>query len=436
MANDTTRRDRPAWRANLNDPSQTIVIVGAARTAIGKYGGAFKNTPAHELGAAAIRGAMERAGVTPDMVDEVVMGQVGEVGYDAYNARRCALVAGLPVFSTALNVNRLCGSGMQAIWTGALEILSGAARVVVAGGDENMTMQPFLDYGARLDGLKLGNRTVLDGTLTLVTDPFGRYPMGETAERVAGRYNVSREDQDRFALTSQQRAIAAIRSGYFEEQIVPVTVREGKREVEFKADEHPRETTLEKLASLPPVFRQGAGANPANPRNVNAPESLVEGMRPLPTVTAGNSSGINDAAAAVVLMTEEQARAEGRRPLMRLAAVAVAGIEPEIMGVAPIYAIRSVLTAMRMSPKDLDVIELNEAFAAQALPVMREAELDPERVNPDGGAIALGHPIGATGAILTVKALYWLKRNHGNWALVTMCIGGGQGIAAIFQNCD
>jgi acetyl-CoA C-acetyltransferase len=420
----------------MNDPSQTIVVVGAARTAIGKYGGAFKNTPAHELGAAAIRAAMERGAVTADMVDEVVMGQVGEVGPDAYNARRCALAAGLPVTSTAMNVNRLCGSGLQAIWTGALEILSGAARIVVAGGDENMTRQPFLDYGARLDGFKLGDRTVVDGTLSLVTDPFGRYPMGETAERVAGRYNVSREEQDRWALRSQQRAAAAIRSGYFAEQIVPVNVREGKREVEVKTDEHPRETTLEKLAALPTVFRKGAGPNPANPANVNTPEALVEGARPLPTVTAGNSSGINDAGAAVVLMTEERARAEGRRPLMRMAAAAVAGYEPEIMGIVPIYAVRSVLNAMRMKPNDLDVIELNEAFAAQVLPIMRETELDPERVNPDGGAIALGHPIGATGAILTVKALYWLKRNKAEWALVTMCIGGGQGIAAIFQNCD
>jgi acetyl-CoA C-acetyltransferase len=364
------------------------------------------------------------------------MGQVGEVGADAYNARRCALAAGLPVTSTAMNVNRLCGSGLQAIWTGALEILSGAARIVVAGGDENMTRQPFLDYGARLDGFKLGDRTVVDGTLSLVTDPFGRYPMGETAERVAGRYNVSREEQDRWALRSQQRAAAAIRSGYFAEQIVPVNVREGKREVEVKTDEHPRETTLEKLAALPTVFRKGAGPNPANPANVNTPEALVEGARPLPTVTAGNSSGINDAGAAVVLMTEERARAEGRRPLMRMAAAAVAGYEPEIMGIVPIYAVRSVLNAMRMKPNDLDVIELNEAFAAQVLPIMRETELDPERVNPDGGAIALGHPIGATGAILTVKALYWLKRNKAEWALVTMCIGGGQGIAAIFQNCD
>jgi acetyl-CoA C-acetyltransferase len=215
-----------------------------------------------------------------------------------------------------------------------------------------------------------------------------------------------------------------------------MTVREGKHEVEVKTDEHPRETTLEKLGALPPVFRKGAGANPANPANVNTPEALVEGARPLPTVTAGNSSGINDAGAAVVLMTEERARAEGRRPLMRMAAAAVAGYEPEIMGIVPIYAVRSVLNAMRMKPNDLDVIELNEAFAAQVLPIMRETELDPERVNPDGGAIALGHPIGATGAILTVKALYWLKRNKAEWALVTMCIGGGQGIAAIFQNCD
>jgi acetyl-CoA C-acetyltransferase len=435
MANDIARRDRPAWRANLNDPSQTIVIVGAARTAIGKYGGAFKNTPAHELGAAAIRAAMERAGVTAEMVDEVVMGQVGEVGGDAYNARRCALAAGLPVTSTAMNVNRLCGSGLQAIWTGAQEILIGAARIVVAGGDENMTMQPFLDYGAR-DGYKLGNRTLVDGTISLVTDPFGRYQMGETAERVAGRYNVSREDQDRFALTSQQRATAAIRAGYFAEQITPVMVREGKREVEFVTDEHPRETTLEKLASLPPAFRSTKSPDPSNPANVNDPQALVPGSRPLPSVTAGNSSGINDAGAAVVLMTEEQARAEGRRPLLRLAAAAVAGVDPEIMGIGPIYSIRSVLNAMRMSPNDVDVTELNEAFAAQALPVIRETELDPERVNPNGGAIALGHPIGATGAILTVKMVYELKRRQAEWGLVTMCIGGGQGIAALFQNCE
>ncbi len=381
--------------------TETVVIVGSARTAIGRFGGAFAHTPAHELGAAAIQAALAQARVTPDEVDEVVMGQVGQVGPDAYNARRCAIAAGLPVTSTAQTVNRLCSSGMQAIWTGALSILTGNASIVVAGGDENMTMQPFLDYSAR-DGYALGNHTLLDGTLSLLADPFERYQMGCTAENVAERYGISRADQDAWALESQRRAGAAIEAGYFRAQIVPVTVRKGKEQVAIEADEHPRpSTTPEALAKLKPAFREGG------------------------SVTPGNSSGINDAAAAVVLMRESEAQRRGLTPSLRFLGCAVAGVAPEIMGVGPTPAVRKVLSRLDLRLDEMDLIELNEAFAAQVLAVMRETGMDPERVNVNGGAIALGHPIGATGAILVIKLQHELARRGGRYGLVTMCIGGG-----------
>jgi acetyl-CoA C-acetyltransferase len=387
-----------------------IVIIDGARTPIGKYGGSFKDTPAHLLGAAAIKAALDRAGVEPEQVDEVIMGQVGQVGPDAFNARRCALEAGLPTTSTALNVNRLCGSGLQAIWTGAMEILAGQAQVVVAGGDENMTRQPFLDYEAR-SGYALGNRSLVDGTLSLVTDPFGCYPMGATAETVAQRYQVSREEQDCFALRSQQRAAQAMQRCYFRDQIVPIPVKEKKAEREVTTDEHVRpQTTLETLAKLRPAFREGG------------------------SVTAGNSSGINDAGAAVVVTSQQKAAAEGWTPWLRLVEVAVAGVEPEVMGYAPTFAIQKVLKQAGMTPEHIDLMELNEAFAAQAVPVIRDTGFAEEKVNPNGGAIALGHPVGATGAILTIKLMHELKRRGQEYGLVTMCIGGGQAIAAIFQN--
>jgi acetyl-CoA C-acetyltransferase len=390
--------------------TRDIVILGGARTPIGKYGGSFKDTPAHQLGAIAIKEALQRTGVRNDQVDEVIMGQIGQVGPDAYNARRCALEAGLPTTSTAMNVNRLCGSGLQAIWTAAMEIMSGQAEVVVAGGDENMTMQPFLDYDAR-KGYGLGNRTLVDGTLSLVTDPFGCYPMGATAENVAERYRVTRQEQDEFALRSQQRASEAIHGCLFREQIVPVTVKERKEMRTVDKDEHVRpETTLESLAKLKPAFREGG------------------------SVTAGNSSGINDAAAAVVVTSAPRAAAEGWEPALRLIQVAFAGIEPEVMGYAPTFAIKKVLDQAGMEPKDIALMELNEAFAAQAVPVVRDSGFDMDRVNVNGGAIALGHPVGATGAILTIKLLYELKRRQEEYGLVTMCIGGGQAIAAIVQN--
>ena len=383
-----------------------VVVVGAARTAIGSYGGSLSGIDAYKLGAVTIKESLNRAGVEPGEVDEVVMGQIGQVGPDAYNARRCALEAGLPTSTTAMNVNRLCSSGLQAIITGAQQVMLGSADIVVAGGDENMSSQPFLDYQAR-DGWRLGPRKVLDGTLSLVSDPFGGYPMGATAEKVADRYDISREMQDKFAAESQRRAAVAIKNGLFEDDIVGV---ERPRDNPFLVDEHPRpNTTVETLARLRPVFAKGG------------------------SVTAGNSSGINDGAASMVLMSEKTAEARGAEPLLRLVAWAVSGIDPEVMGYAPALAVPKVLEKAGLTLDDIDLIELNEAFAAQAVAVIRDAGLDPEKTNIDGGAIALGHPVGATGAILTIKLMRALERIDGRRGIVTMCIGGGQGMAAIFE---
>ncbi len=384
-----------------------MVIVGGARTAIGRFGGGLKDVDAYELGAAVIREALARSGVDAGSVEEVVMGQVGQVGADAYNARRCAITAGIPASSTALNVNRLCSSGLQAIVTGAQEILTGQVDVVVAGGDESMSRQPFLEYGAR-DGWRLGERRLVDGTLSLVTDPFGGYPMGFTAELVAERYGVSREEQDAFAARSQQRAVAAIEAGHFADEILPISVPRANEP--FATDEHPRAgTTVDTLAKLKPVFKTDG------------------------TVTAGNSAGINDGAAAVVLMRASEAARRGLAPRLRLISWAVSGIEPEVMGYAPAFAIPNALEKAGLTLQDIDLVELNEAFAAQAVAVVRDVGLDPETVNVSGGAIALGHPVGATGAILTVKLLYALERLGLRRGIVTMCIGGGQGMAAVFE---
>lgn len=386
-----------------------VVIVGGARTAIGTFGGAFKNTPAYQLGAAAVRAALTRAQVNADEVDEVVLGCVGQVGPDAFNARRVALEAGLPAGSTAYNVNRLCGSGLQSIWSAMMQIEAGEASIVVAGGNENMSMQPFLNYQGRA-GYRLGHHTLVDGTLSLVTDPWGNYPMGVTAENVASRFKVSREEQDAFALVSQQRAARALERHLFDGEIVPVEVTERRVTREARTDEHPRpDTTLEGLARLKPAFREGG------------------------SVTAGNSSGINDAAAAVILMKESVARATGRKPLARLLYVAKAGVAPEIMGYAPASAISRVLSKASMAISDIGVVELNEAFAAQAVAVIRDAGLDPELTNPNGGAIALGHPIGATGTILVIKLVAEMRRRSAQFGIVTMCIGGGQALAAIIE---
>jgi len=387
-----------------NDP---VVLVGGVRTAIGRFGGSLKDVDAHELGAAAIREVLTRSKIDPEEVDEVVMGQVGQVGPDAYNARRCAIGAGIPPRATALNVNRLCSSGLQAIVTGAQEILTGQASVVVAGGDESMSRQPFLDYEAR-NGYRLGSRELVDGTLSLVTDPFGRYPMGITAENVAERYKVSREEQDAFAARSQRLAAAAIEAGHFDAEIVPVSLP--RAATPFARDEHPRrDTTPEALAALKPAFKDGG------------------------TVTAGNSAGINDGAAAVVLMRESEAKRRGLAPRLRLRSWAVSGIEPEVMGYAPALAIPKALEKAGLAVGDIDLVELNEAFAAQVVPIVRDVGLDEATLNVSGGAIALGHPVGATGAILTVKLMHALERLDKERGLVTMCIGGGQGMAAVFE---
>ncbi len=388
----------------MND--DPIALVGGVRTAIGRFGGALKDVEAADLGAACIRELLVRTGIAADSVDEVVMGQVGQVGPDAYNARRCALGAGLPPSSTAMNVNRLCSSGLQAIVSGAQSILSGQAEVVAAGGDESMSRQPFLEYGARA-GWRLGSRESVDGTLSLLTDPFGKYHMGVTAEKVAERHGISRAQQDAFALLSQERAARAVAEGRFAEQIVAVDAPRASEP--FSQDEHPRETSLELLAGLKPVFQKDG------------------------SVTAGNSSGINDGAAAVLLMRLSQARERGLAPRLILRSWAVTGIEPEVMGYAPAMSIPKALELAGKTIDDLDAIELNEAFAAQAVAVAETLRLPSEKLNPCGGAIALGHPVGATGAILTVKLMHELERTDAHWGLVSMCIGGGQGFAAVFE---
>jgi acetyl-CoA C-acetyltransferase len=388
----------------LTDP---VVIVSGARTPIGSYGKAFRTVPAHKLAAVAIGAAVDRAAVAPGEVDEVVLGCVGQVGPDAFNARRASLEAGLPERTNAYNVNRLCGSGLQAVWSGATEIYLGQATVVVAGGNENMTRQPMLGFDLK-EGRALGDRTLTDGTLSLVTDPWGRYPMGVTAEEVASRYNVTRQEQDEFALRSQQRAARAVEAGLFDEEIVPVTVGNGET---VQRDEHPRpQVTLESLSRLRPAFRTPG------------------------TVTAGNSSGINDGAAALVLMRASEARNRGLAPFGEIVALGKAALEPEIMGYAPTGAISEVLRRTGLSIEEIGVVELNEAFAAQAIAVIRDAGLHPDRTNPYGGAIALGHPIGATGAILVLKALHIMRRESHQYGLVAMCIGGGQALAMILRN--
>ncbi len=385
-----------------------VVIVDGVRTAIGTFGGSLTNVPASELGAHVIREALNRSQVEAHVVDEVVLGCVGQVSGDAFIARLSALGAGLPTGSTAQTVNRLCGSGLQAIATAAQWLKLEDADVVVAGGAENMSRLPY--YVWNRWGKRLGHGELEDGVLSTVTDPFGHYPMGVTAEAVAGRYGVSREDQDQMAWESQQRARAAIDNGIFRDQILPIEVSEGRRTETFAVDEHPRETSPGQLARLRPAFKEGG------------------------SVTAGNSSGINDGAAAVVMMREGDANRRGLKPRGRLISWAVAGMEPELMGYTPVCAIKKALKKADLSVADMDLVELNEAFAAQAVAVIRDADLDWSKTNVNGGAIALGHPIGATGAILAVKILYELERRHARYGLVSLCIGGGQGIAAVFEN--
>lgn len=385
-----------------------IVIIDGARTPVGSFGGVFKDVSGYQLGATATIAALERAGVKGSDVREVVMGCIGQVGPDAYNARRVAIEAGLPASVPAYAVNRLCGSGLQAIWSAAMEMRWNDLDIALAGGDESMTRMPFYDFGAR-NGYKLGNRALVDGTVMMLTDPFHGIHMGVTAENVARKYRVSREQQDEFALESQRRAAAESAKAAFAEEIVPVEVG-GRLPFTVTEDEHPKPgTTLEALAALRPAFTSDG------------------------TVTAGNSSGINDGGAAVVLATQSAAEQRGLTPLVSLEAVTTGAMEPELMGYAPVLALRALFEKTGLTPGDVDTIELNEAFASQAVAVMRDAKLDPEKVNPYGGAIALGHPVGATGAILSLRVAKDLVRRDLETGIVTMCIGGGQALAALFR---
>jgi acetyl-CoA C-acetyltransferase len=388
---------------------EEVVLVSGARSAIGRLGGAFQNFPASDLAAAVIKAAVERAGVKPEQVDQVILGCVGQVMEDGYIARHAAIKAGLPIEVPACAVNRICGSGLEAINTAARWIECGDAELVVAGGVENMTMMPYYVRYARY-GYRLGHGQLEDGVQHLLGDPFTKVHMGITAENLAEKFGISREVQDEYALRSQQRAVAAIQAGKFKDEIVPIEVKVGRETRVIDTDEHPRaDTSAEALAKLRPAFKEG-------------------GM-----VTAGNASGINDGAAAVVVTSRRKADELKLRPRLRLVARAEAGVEPSIMGSGPIPAVRKVMKKSGMDVDQMDVVELNEAFASVAAACSQELGLDVERTNPNGGAIALGHPVGATGAILTVKLMYEMERRQARYGLVSLCIGGGQGIATIFE---
>ena len=387
---------------------EDVVLVSGVRTAIGTLGGSLSETPASDLAAEVLREAVKRAGVEPEQVDQVVLGCVGQVAEDGYISRHAAVKAGLPIGTPAYTVNRICGSGLEAINTAARWLQTGDAEIVVAGGTENMSMMPFLLRKARF-GYRLGHGELEDATMHLITDPFENVAMGVTAENLAERYEVSREVQDEFSVRSQERARDAIAAGRFTDQILPLEVRKGRETITFDTDEHPRETSMEALGRLRPAFKEGG------------------------SVTAGNASGINDGAAAVVVTTAAKAEELGLRPALRLVARAESGVEPSIMGSGPIPAVEKVMKRAGLTVDDMDVIELNEAFAAVAAACSTALGLSAEKTNPNGGAVALGHPVGATGAILTVKTMYELERTGGRYGLVSLCIGGGQGIASIFE---
>jgi acetyl-CoA C-acetyltransferase len=390
--------------------AREVMVLAGCRTAIGDYGGSLKDVAPTALGALAIREGVKRAGVDPAMVGHVVLGSVihGE-SRDMYMSRVAALDAGLPVGTPCLTVNRLCGSGLQAIVSAAQHVLLGDTDVVIGGGAESMSRAAYFLPAARW-GQRMGDAQVVDAMVGALHDPFGHGHMGITAENIAAKYGISREEQDAYALESHRRASAAHKAGHFQAQIVPVEVKTRKGTIAFDTDEHVRhDAKIEDMQKLKPAFKKDG------------------------TVTAGNASGLNDAAACIVMMEAGAAAKHNAKPIARLVAYAHAGVEPQVMGLGPIPAVRRVFEKAGLKPADMTVVESNEAFAVQAMAVTRDLGLDPAKVNPNGGAVALGHPIGATGAILTVKALAELHRVGGKYALVTMCIGGGQGIAAIFE---
>ncbi|PYB81117.1 acetyl-CoA C-acyltransferase [Pseudomonas sp. LB-090624] len=390
--------------------SAEIYVVSAVRSAIGGFGGSLKDLPLADLASAITRAAIERSGLAAEQVGHLVMGTVIPTEpRDAYLARVAAMNAGIPKETPAFNVNRLCGSGLQAIVSAAQGLLLGDTDVAIAAGAESMSRGPYLLPQARW-GARMGDLQGIDYTVGVLHDPFEHFHMGITAENVAAKHGITREMQDELALSSQRRAARAIAEGRFASQIVPLELKTRKGSVQFSVDEHVRgDVTAEQLAGMKPVFKKDG------------------------TVTAGNASGINDGAAGLVLATGDAVRRLGLKPLARLVGYAHAGVEPELMGLGPIPATHKVLERTGLKVQDLDVIESNEAFAAQACAVARELGFDPEKVNPNGSGISLGHPVGATGAIIATKAIHELQRIQGRYALATMCIGGGQGIAIVFE---
>ncbi len=390
--------------------TREVVVVAGVRTAVGDFGGSLKDFTPTQLGAMVLKEAVARAGVSATEVGHVVFGHViNSEPRDLYLARVAAIEGGLDKATPALTLNRLCGSGLQAIVTAAQSIMLGDADVAIGGGAESMSKAPYLLPAARW-GSRMGDMKGIDMMVGALHDPFHVIHMGVTAENVAKEFGVSREDQDALAVESHKRAANAIAQGYFKEQILPIEVKTRKGPVVFDTDEHVRaDATVEGMAKLKTVFQKDG------------------------TVTAGNASGLNDGAGAVVLMERGAAEKAGKKPMARLVAYANTGVEPTIMGIGPVSATKKALEKAGLKMEDIDVIEANEAFAAQACAVSKELGFDPAKVNPNGSGISIGHPIGATGAIITVKALYELQRVKGRYALVTMCIGGGQGIAAIFE---
>lgn len=388
-----------------------VVIASAVRTAIGKFGGSLLPLSAPELGAIVIKEALKRANVPGEKVDEVIFGNVLQAGLGQNPARQASIKAGLPIEVPAFTVNKVCGSGLKCVELAAQSILAGDNDIVVAGGMESMSNAPFVASGKARWGLRMGDSKLVDVMIKDgLWDAFNNYHMGITSENVAEKFGVTREDQDEVSARSQQRAIAAIKSGAFKDEIVPVTIKTKKGETVFDTDEFPREgTTTEILAKLRPAFKQGG------------------------TVTAGNASGLNDGAAALVIMSAEKAQELGIKPMAKILSYASAGVDPAIMGIGPIPASRKALSKAGLEVKDLDLIEANEAFAAQFVEVGRELNFDPDKVNVNGGAIALGHPIGASGARILVTLLYALKNRDKKLGLATLCIGGGMGTSAVVE---
>lgn len=388
-----------------------VVIVSAVRTALGNFNGSLKNVSAPELGATVIKGALEQAGVKPEQVDEVILGNVLQAGLGQNPARQAAISAGIPDSVSSMTINKVCGSGLKAVHLATQAILAGDAEIVVAGGMENMSQAPYLLKNAR-EGFKMGDQKLID-TLTSdgLTCVFNQYHMGVTAENLADKYSITREEQDQFSAWSQEKAVQAIEAGKFKDEIVPVVMKQRKGDpIVFDTDEYPKKgTTAEKLGGLRPAFKKDG------------------------SVTAGNASGINDGAAAVVVMSRKKAEELGIKPIVTIKGNASAGVDPSIMGIGPVPAVKKVLEKTSISMEELELIEANEAFAAQSLAVDRELHFNKEILNVNGGAIALGHPIGASGARILVTLIHEMKRRNAQKGLATLCIGGGQGVATVVE---